>query len=135
MIVDRFEALTHDVAAAHDGRVVKLLGDAVMFVSVHAADACEIALTLIERFAGDAVVTPRGGLASGQLVIRGGDYYGPTVNLAARMGDLAVPNEILVSSELASEVPADAPYRFEPAGKRLLKGFDTPVTLFSVTRA
>lgn len=134
-IVDRFEALTHDVAAAHDGRVVKLLGDAVMFVSVHAAGACEIALTLIDRFAGDALVTPRGGLASGLLLIRGGDYYGPTVNLAARMGDLAVPNEILVTSEIATDTQADAPYRFEPAGKRMLKGFDEPVTLFSVTRA
>jgi class 3 adenylate cyclase len=132
-IVDRFEALTNDVAAAHDGRVVKLIGDAVMFVTVRAADACEIALTLIERFADDPVVTPRGGLASGQLLMRGGDYYGPTVNLAARMGDLAVPNEILVTSELATEA-ADGAYRFEAAGKRLLKGFETPVTLFSVGR-
>ncbi|MBI3767945.1 MAG: hypothetical protein HY271_05535 [Deltaproteobacteria bacterium] len=132
-VVDRFEALTHDVTAAHGGRVVKLIGDAVMFVSVRAADACEIALTLIERFADDPVVTPRGGLASGRLLMRGGDYYGPTVNLAARMGDLAVPNEILVTSELATEASAGV-YRFEPAGKRLLKGFDAPVTLFSVTR-
>ncbi|HVN87475.1 MAG TPA: adenylate/guanylate cyclase domain-containing protein [Candidatus Binatia bacterium] len=132
-VVDRFEAITSDVTAAHDGRVVKLIGDAVMFVTVRAADACEIALTLMERFGADPVVTPRGGLASGQLLMRGGDYYGPTVNLASRISDLAVPNEILVSSELATEVPNDR-FRFEPAGRRMLKGFDAPVQLFSVCR-
>jgi adenylate cyclase len=141
-VVDRFEALAHDVTAAHGGRVVKLIGDAVMFVTVHAAAACEIALALVERFAAESVVTPRAGLACGPLLARGGDYYGATVNLASRVGDLAVPNEILVTAEIAAEV-SEAPagraasggaYRFEPAGKRMLKGFDAPVPLLSLTR-
>src|SRR5258705_421036 len=106
VIVDRFEAITSDVTAAHGGRVVKLIGDAVMFVTVRSADACEIALTLVERFGADGVVTPRGGLACGPLLARGGDYYGATVNLASRIGDLAVPNEILVTAELAAEAAA-----------------------------
>ncbi len=149
VIVDRFEAITSDVAAAHGGRVVKLIGDAVMFVTVRSADACEIALTLIERFGADGVVTPRGGLACGPILARAGDYYGATVNLASRIGDLAVPNEILVTAELAADAaaaqpaaargaaasPTRATYRFEPAGKRMLKGFDKPVPLLSLARA
>ena len=54
------------------------------------AAACDIALTLVERFAEDVNVTPRGAIAYGELVVRGGDYYGPTVNLAARLAFLGV---------------------------------------------
>jgi class 3 adenylate cyclase len=56
--------------------------------------ACDIALTLVERFAGDDGVTPRGAVAAGEVLIRHGDYYGPTVNLAARIAELAAPAEI-----------------------------------------
>src|SRR5262249_16339191 len=80
-MVERFESTAHEVATAKDGRIVKLIGDEVMFVAVDAAAACDIALTLVERFAGDPTVTPRGGLAHGELLNRGGDYYGPVVNL------------------------------------------------------
>src|SRR5207249_10785875 len=100
-LVERFEALASDIVAARDGRVVKLIGDAVMFVAVDAGAACDIALTLLERFADDPSVTPRGGLASGTVLLRGGDYYGPAVNLASRIAELAVPREILVTAEVA----------------------------------
>src|SRR5262249_19009240 len=133
-MVERFESTAHEVAMEKGGRVVKLIGDEVMFVALDAAAACDIALTLVERFAGDPAVTPRGGLAHGALLIRGGDYYGPVVNLAARLADLAVPNELLVTPEVAARARADH-LRFEPAGKRLPKGFDEPVTLLALERA
>ena len=133
-MVERFESTAHEVAMEKGGRVVKLIGDEVMFVALDAAAACDIALTLVERFAGDPAVTPRGGLAHGALLIRGGDYYGPVVNLAARLADLAVPNELLVTPEIAARARADH-LRFEPAGKRLPKGFDEPVTLLALERA
>src|SRR5438874_1867075 len=98
-LVERFEAFASDTVAARDGRVVKLIGDEVMFVAVDAAAACDIALTLLERFADDPSVTPRGGLARGPALMRSGDYYGPVVNLASRVADLAVPREILVTAE------------------------------------
>src|SRR5437667_349747 len=100
-LVERFEALASDAVAARDGRLVKLVGDAVMFVAVGAGAACDIALTLLERFADDPAVAPRGGLAEGRLLARGGDYYGPAVNLAARIGELAVPREDLVTAAVA----------------------------------
>lgn len=133
LVIERFEETAYDVATARDGRVVKLIGDEVMFVARHASAACEIALTLVERFAGDPAVTPRGGLAVGELVLRGGDYYGPVVNLAARVADLAVPGELLVTPEVATAA-GDA-FRFDPAGKRMLKGFEEPVALHTLERS
>jgi adenylate cyclase len=133
-VVDRFEDTAHEVATVRGGRIVKLVGDEVMFVTVTAAPACDIALALVERFAGDPSITPRGGLATGDLLIRGGDYYGPIVNLAARLAELAVPKELLVTPEVAAQA-GSAGLRFEPAGKRVLKGFDEPVTLLTVERA
>jgi adenylate cyclase len=139
-LIDDFETLGFDVAAEHDGRVVKLIGDEVMFVAPSAAAGCEIALTLseqaccLERKQMDRPpLTPRGGIAVGELLTRGGDYYGPVVNLAARIADLAIPHEVLVTEEVRQEV-GDAGLAFTPAGRRLLKGFAEPVQLFSASR-
>jgi adenylate cyclase len=133
-LVERFEEAAHDVVTARGGRLVKLIGDEVMFVALDAAAACDIALALFEQFASDASVTPRGALATGELVTRGGDYYGPVVNLAARVAQLAVPHELLVTPEVVAHAAASG-LRCEPAGKRMLKGFDEPVALLTVERA
>lgn len=133
-VVDRFEDTAHEVATARDGRVAKLIGDEVMFVTLDARAACDIALTLVEHFCCDPSITPRGGIATGDILVRGGDYYGPVVNLAARLAELAVPKELLVTPEVAAEAGA-AGLQFAPAGKRLLKGFDEPVAALAVERA
>jgi class 3 adenylate cyclase len=133
-MVERFETTAHDVVTARGGRVVKLIGDEVMFVAAEAAAACDAALALVEHFADDPSVTPRGALATGDLVIRGGDYYGPIVNLASRVAELAVPAELLVTAEVAAEVQSPS-IRFEPAGKRMLRGFEAPIALLTVGRA
>jgi class 3 adenylate cyclase len=60
------------------------------------------------------------------------------VNLAARLADLAVPHELLVTPEVAAQVAAQMAakrFRFEPAGKRMLKGFDEPALVVTVARA
>jgi adenylate cyclase len=136
-VVDEFEGAAYDTVAAHRGRVVKLIGDEVMFVALDADSAAEIALGLVERFSrSDSSVTPRGGLAMGEILTRGGDYYGPVVNLASRIADLAVPNEILVTGELRERAESSAtPLAFDAAGRRMLKGFDEPVELFALRRA
>jgi adenylate cyclase len=131
-VIAEFEAVAHDLVATRDGRLVKLIGDEVMFVTVDASAACDVALALVERFATNPAITPRGGLATGPLLMRSGDYYGPTVNLASRIAELAVPREILVSEEVLAS--AGESLRFEPAGRRMLKGFDEPVTLYGARR-
>jgi adenylate cyclase len=133
-LVERFEGLASDVTVTRNGRLVKHVGDAVMFVAPRADVACDIALTLIEQFAPDDIVRPRGGLASGEVLMRGGDYYGPIVNLASRIGDLAVPREILVTSAVV-EAASGGAYRFESAGKRMLKGVDEPQAVYAASRA
>jgi adenylate cyclase len=132
-LVERFEDTANDVATARDGRVVKLIGDEVMFVAVDPGEACEIALDLMARLCCDVPARPRGGVAWGEMLLRGGDYYGPIVNLAARIAEQAVPDELLVTPELAARVRRPG-LRFEPAGKRMLKGFDAPVGLMTVER-
>ncbi len=128
LLVRHFEDTAYDLVADHGGRVVKLIGDEVMFVTIDPQEACKIAIALVAEFRGDHV-TPRGGLAYGELLARGGDYYGPIVNLAARIGDLAVPCELLATPDLAARCPD---YDFEPAGRRQLKGFESPVALVSL---
>jgi adenylate cyclase len=133
VLIRDFEARAQDVVTTRGGRVVKLMGDEVMFVALGAGDGCEIALSLVEAFRDDASgVTPRGGLATGPLLMHGGDYYGTTVNLASRIADLAVPFEVLVVPEVAAQAGG---FRFEPAGRRTLKGFAEPVQLYAATRA
>jgi class 3 adenylate cyclase len=135
-VVDEFEAAAYDTVTSRGGRVVKLIGDEVMFVALEPGDACEIALTLVDRFAEPpSNVTPRGGLAMGEILTRGGDFYGPVVNMASRIADLAIPNEILVTAELRERAEkGSVPLAFDPAGRRLLKGFDDPLELFALRR-
>ena len=77
-------------------------------------------------------VLPRGGIAFGEVLVRGGDYYGAVVNLASRLADQAVPSELLVTEQLAE---AATGCTFEPAGRRVMKGFAEPVTVRSLVHA
>ena len=126
----RFEGEAHDVATQAGARVVKLIGDEVMFVATDPVAACEAAIALMRAFEGEYVgVAPRGGLAYGNVVLRSGDYYGTVVNLASRLVDEAVPLELLVTEPLAEAAEGCA---FEPAGRRMVKGFDDPVGVRSL---
>jgi class 3 adenylate cyclase len=130
--MQRFHQQAFDVVTGAGGRVVKHIGDEIMFSSPEADAGCEIALALLEAF-DDADSLPRGGLAQGIVVARHADFYGPVVNLAARLVDVAVPGEVLASAGLA-EIASDR-YAFEPAGRRQLKGFRDPVPVVSVGRS
>lgn len=135
-LVESFEGRANDIVAESGGRVVKHIGDEVMFVDADPARACDIALRLVEGLSADGAVLPHAGVGFGPLVARGGDYYGSVVNLASRIADLAVPGEVLVTEavQTASGLSADA-LAFEPAGRRMLKGFGDPIPLWSVTRS
>jgi adenylate cyclase len=134
--IETFEARANDVVAARGGRVVKHIGDEVMFVEADPATACDIALQLIDGFGAEAGVAPHAGVGFGPLVARGGDYYGSVVNVASRIADLAVPGELLVTNEVhEAAVGSDSELVFEPAGRRMLKGVPEPIPLWSVTRS
>jgi adenylate cyclase len=127
-VVGRFESEAFDLATRTDTRIVKHIGDEIMFTAVDPAAACRMANALAESVA-ETAARPRGGIAFGEVISRHGDYYGPVVNLASRLTDEAVPGEILVSDELAAAVPD---LGAERAGRRMLKGFDEPVSVHSL---
>ncbi len=128
MVVD-FEARANGIVGDHDGRVVKLIGDEVMFSAISADAACSIALALTH--AAPDGTTARGGVAYGEVVASGGDLYGPIVNLASRIADIAIPGEVLVNDAIAAAAPDRT---FEPAGRRSLKGFGEPVRVWTLMR-
>jgi adenylate cyclase len=138
-LLDEFEDRAYETIAEHGGQLVKHIGDEIMFVVLEPAAACDIALSLVEAFREEhSAVMPRGGLATGDLLTREGDYYGVEVNLAARLADIAVPEEILASADtkrLAEKDDDADELVFEPAGRRALKGFAVPVEVFSLSRA
>lgn len=134
-----FESEAYDIVADHGGRVVKLIGDEVMFTTVDPRSGCEVALGLVRAVAASTATEPRGGLAFGRVIAHGGDLYGATVNRAARMVDLAVPREVLVDEGVVNHsadcatTPVAMELGFEPAGRRMLKGFRDPVPLWSLS--
>ena len=137
-IADAMTAFEHratEVVAAHHGRVVKTIGDEVMFVATTAADAAEIAVELV-AFAEEhpALRGLRGGLAWGPLVRGYGDFYGPVVNLAARAVKEARPGEVLADLELIGQVQAATRLRVGSPREHELRGFVEPVVLWPVER-
>jgi adenylate cyclase len=111
-LVGRFGALAHDTVVGAGGRIVKTIGDEVMFVTDVPATAAWIAIRLTERSTGDELLPEtRAGIASGALVSRDGDYFGPVVNLASRLTEMARPQTVLASAELAMALEGDARFK------------------------
>ena len=127
-LVTAFETKAFEVASARSGRIVKHIGDEVMFVALDAASGCAIARDITDAF-GEGI-EPRGGVCFGEVIVRHGDYYGKVVNLASRLAELAIPGEVLVDAETAKWAGGALDVR--SAGRRLLKGYDDPVEVFSV---
>jgi adenylate cyclase len=123
-VVRRFEELAYGTVTEAGGRVVKTIGDEVMFVVDDPVAAARIGVGLAEAYARDELLSDvRVGMASGPVLVRDGDYYGPVVNLASRIVGIADPGSVLISDELHAAVEADAPNEFtgRPLRPRVLK--------------
>ncbi|MHB1583835.1 MAG: adenylate/guanylate cyclase domain-containing protein [Acidimicrobiales bacterium] len=106
-VVRRFEDISHDTVTGLGGRVVKMIGDEVMFVVDDVAAAARIGLSLAEAYADDDLLSDvRVGLAVGPVLVREGDYYGAAVNLAHRIVNIANPGTVLVADELYRRLQA-----------------------------
>jgi adenylate cyclase len=107
-LVELFEARCQDVIAAQRGRVIKSLGDSVLYVHDDPIVAYEIAEGIITVIGRDARMPDvRVGLASGLVVLRLGDVFGPPVNMAARLTAVARRNRVIVDAETAGLLPPD----------------------------
>jgi class 3 adenylate cyclase len=134
-MLDRFEAVTGDVVAAVGANVVKRIGDAVMYVTNAPGIGCTLGLDLIEACAALRLPKLRVGVAFGDVIVRQGDFYGPTVNLAARLVAAAEPGTVLADAELQGRLGGiRGRYAFVPAGRLTLSGFETPVEAFQLLR-
>lgn len=96
--IEGFEDRTTALVAAHGGRIIKNIGDEVLFVADDARSALDVALELCRRGddPDDGFPQVRAGLAHGDVVRRLGDVYGETVNIAARLTSVARPGTVLV---------------------------------------
>ncbi|MBA2630993.1 MAG: adenylate/guanylate cyclase domain-containing protein [Thermoleophilaceae bacterium] len=121
-------AVVRGLAGAHDGTVVKSLGDGFMlaFQSAHAAVRCaiEVEQTLHGRAAGQdgETLKVRIGVHSGFVIADSDDFYGRNVVLAARIADCAVGGEVLVSEVVKQYTASDPGLRFEHRGEFRFKG-------------
>jgi adenylate cyclase len=134
-VIDRFETIAYDVVAGFGGRVVKMIGDEVMFMADDITHGAEIALTLAERYAADdALSDVRVGLACGQALELEGDLYGPAVNLASRIVNLAYPGSVVVSQVVADALGDDPTFRLRSLRPHHLKHIGR-VKLYALRRA
>ena len=123
-VVERFEGVAADVVAEGGGRVVKMVGDEVMFTAGDAGQGAEIAMCLAERIgADDDLPDVRVGAAYGALLSRLGDVYGEPVNIASRLTSTARPGSVLVDKELATALENDGRWRLRRVPPRPVRGY------------
>lgn len=130
-LVETFESRCHDVIADHGGRMIKSLGDSVLFLADTPVGGMDIGLDLIRVVGRDARMPDlRVGIATGPVTQRMGDVFGPSVNLAARLTTVARRNRAIIDRTTANLLPVtEFETRVLPA--RPLRGFGDvePVTV------
>jgi adenylate cyclase len=135
-IAERLELLA-DEHVKSPARVVKTIGDAVMVVAREPADLISSMLDVMDAAeAADDLPSLRTGIAYGRAVARLGDWYGPAVNLAARLTARARPDSILVTNALRDALGDGASaYAFSEAGMKRFKGIADPVPVLRLRRS
>lgn len=122
-LVEGFENISADVVTEFGGRVVKTLGDEVLFVTDDPAGGAEVALRLAERFRLDEEAPDvRVGVAYGTVLLRVGDVFGTTVNLANRLTSFARPGTVLADERIVAELEDLGGYRTVPIRPRSARG-------------
>jgi len=126
--------VVRDTVTHHGGRAVKWLGDGVMLHFPEPGPGVVACLELVEALPGAGLPDGHAGVSAGPVVTQDGDFYGRTVNLAARISSKAGPGEVLVNEDVVTVATA-AGVSFEQLGSFELKGFADPVVLHRAGRA
>ena len=132
-LAERLAKLVKQVSAAHAGRPVKWLGDGVMFHFRDPGRAVLAALEMVEGIPASGLPPAHVGIETGPVVFQEGDYYGRTVNIAARIADYARPGEVLVSQAVV-DAGRPAGVAFDDIGSVELKGVSGVVQLAAARR-
>ncbi|MBK5289727.1 MAG: hypothetical protein JJE46_14800 [Acidimicrobiia bacterium] len=134
-LVARFESVTYDTVARLGARLVKTIGDEVMFVTEDPEILMNVALELTARTESDVgLPQARAGVALGPALAREGDYYGAVVNLAHRLVEIARPVSAVVSAEVANALEANPSFRFHRMRSRRIRGIGR-VEIYSASRS
>ncbi|WP_432396078.1 adenylate/guanylate cyclase domain-containing protein [Pseudarthrobacter sp. L19] len=123
-LVQRFENKCAEIISVGGGRLVKTVGDEVLYIAETLAAGAEISLALSQAFNDDEILPQaRVAMVWGRILSRLGDIYGPTVNLAARLTALADPGTVLVDSMTAAALEHDERFVLLPREAENVRGF------------
>ncbi len=123
-LLERFEAVAAETIAQNRGRIIKSLGDEVLYVADDPLDAAEIALSLVEVAESDEQLPSlHAGVASGSVLWRFGDVYGSTVNIASRLTGLARSGTVLVDLEMAAHLKGEERFTVRRVRPATVRGF------------
>jgi adenylate cyclase len=125
------QTLAERAVRGHRGRVVKVLGDGVMLRFAAAAEAVDAVRALMEAIVDSGLPPAHAGIVAGPIVVRDGDVFGHTVNLASRIASHGSAGDLLIPQALLERIAA-ASVRWEDAGEANLKGVTNPVHLVRV---
>ena len=123
-LTDDFEARALEIISAHDGRIIKTIGDEILFVADRPDDVADIGLELVaERLSREDFPELRVGLAWGPALARLGDVLGPVVNVASRLTSTARPGRVLVDRSLADELRDDQRFSLRRLRRTSVRGY------------
>ncbi|GAB3538363.1 hypothetical protein GCM10027403_24580 [Arthrobacter tecti] len=131
-LVQRFENMCAEIISVGGGRLVKTIGDEVLYIAETPEAGAEISLALAKAFTEDDLLpSARVSMVWGRILSRLGDIYGPTVNLAARLTSLAEPGTVLIDATTAATLRDNERFVLMPHKARTVRGFGEvhPVTL------
>jgi adenylate cyclase len=132
-LATRLASLVRGSSREHDGQPVKWLGDGVMFYFANPGDGVLAALDMVDGLPAAGLPPAHVGIHAGPVVFQEGDYFGRTVNIAARIAEYARPGEVLVSQEVVDATELDG-VGVTAIGPIELKGVSEPLSLHSVRR-
>jgi adenylate cyclase len=132
LALTRFESAAWSSAVLAGGRLVKTIGDEVFFAAPTAEAACRIGTEVCRAAAEDPLLPPaRGAVGIGPATPREGDYFGPLVNLLARLVKAGAPGELVVTEAVAEDLSPDE-WSLSPLEPADLRGIESPVRAFTV---
>ncbi|MET0799992.1 MAG: adenylate/guanylate cyclase domain-containing protein [Actinomycetota bacterium] len=132
-LAGRLSTLVRRTSTEHGGQPVKWLGDGVMITFRDPGEGVVAALDMVEGVAAEALPPAHVGIHAGPVVFQEGDYFGRTVNIAARIAEYARPGEVLVSQEVV-DAAQGTPVRFTQIGPVELKGMSGALRLHTARR-
>ena len=133
-LVGGFEAAARDTVTALGGRVVKTIGDAVLFVADDIETGARVALGLADALGAGSSTPVRVGLTWGRVISRFGDVFGPSVNVAARMTAQAEPGTVMLDASTGAHLAGRAGFALAPQPEREVAGLG-PVSPVRLSRA